>query len=107
MSVPVLKRRPRIKDNRSTPLIRCLYLIALAQCDIDAFNQRGWLKRLAQKAKGATFKRLRLDALVGESTDENDRHGVALCAQQILQLDSRHPRHLDVHDQTAGASQVR
>jgi hypothetical protein len=92
---------------RSTPLIWRLCLIAPAQCEIDAFNECGWLERLAQKAKGAAFKRMRLDALVGESADENNRNAVALRAQQVLQLDSRHGRHLDVHDQTAGTRQVR
>lgn len=66
------------------------------QCSLNAARQPFTVKRLVQKADGASSKRLRADVVVGVGRDEDDWYFIPSCVQNVVQLDSTHVRHLDV-----------
>ena len=66
------------------------------QCNVEATRQRVAVKRLAQKADGASNQRLSVRLFIGKGRNENDGRVMSTRAQDIVQLDSAHLRHLDV-----------
>jgi hypothetical protein len=95
----------RLADLRAEESLAGLTTMAL-HGRIEVFDQCLGVERLTQKAGCSGFQCLRLDALVGESRDENDRQPISLRLQKILQLDSAHAWHLNIRDHAAGVIQL-
>jgi len=68
------------------------------QRGIEACDQSGTVKRLAQEANCSGPHGLCLDALVREGRDENDRRAASLGEQTALQLNAADAGHLHVGD---------
>jgi hypothetical protein len=66
------------------------------ECSVKTFDQRLSVERLGQQANRSGFLHSRTDGLVGEGRNENERHALLPVAQEGLQFDTAHYRHLDV-----------
>lgn len=82
------------RAQRSATLVALTGIVS--QCNVEAARQRVAVKRLAQKADGASNQRLSVRLFIGKGRDENDGRVMSTYAQDIVQLDSAHLRHLDV-----------
>src|SRR5439155_23470045 len=61
---------------------------------------------LGQETSCSVLQRSRADSLFGERRDENERHAASLGAQEGLQLDTAHGRHLDIRNHARRVIQV-
>ena len=77
------------------------------QRGIEACDQSGTVKRLAQEANCSGPHGLCLDALVREGRDENDRRAVSLGEQTALQLNAADAGHLHVGDHARRIAHLR
>ena len=81
--------------------------ILLPERLIDAVDQGLPVKRLAEDTDCTRGQRALTPAAVWKGSNENDGNSMALGNQEILQLDSVHPRHLDVSNQAGRMIEVR
>lgn len=76
--------------------------VGYRSADAEGCLQRRKQSRIAewlqQELCGSLFERSRADSLVLLTSDENDRDGVSMNLQFMLEIESSHTRHGDVED---------
>jgi len=73
-----------------------------SECRVYGLKQNCVNDWLEQEPYGSLFKRSIPDALFHETGNEDDRNRLTAKFQFLLKIESRHARHSDVEDQTAG-----
>jgi hypothetical protein len=76
------------------------------ECHVEALDKTVLFDGLGQVADRSSPKRSRTDALIRESSDEDERQTAPLDKRVSLQLNAAHAGHVDIRNNTRGVAQV-